>query len=118
MSAIVACKKKEEATPVATITLITPTENQIFNAGDTLHVTGAISADGDMHGYSVKIQNLTSGETVLNQDYDLHQASFVINETWKNTVTDTTQVKITIDAVLDHEGNLKTLDRIVTCYPQ
>ena len=118
LSAFVACKKKEEeATPVATISIATPTENQIFNAGDTLHVTGTVSADGEMHGYSVKIQNLKSGEIVLNQDYDIHQASFVLNESWINTVADTTQVKITVDAVLDHEGNLKSLDRIVTCYP-
>jgi hypothetical protein len=41
-----------------------------------------------------------------------------MNEAWKNTVADTSEMKITVEVAIDHDGTLKSFERIVTCYPQ
>lgn len=118
----VSCKKdkKEDETPkeAPVFTMTSPTENQVYQFGDTVKIKGTISAAYDMHGYNVKLLNVASNMNVLNQGYHEHGSTFVVNEAWKNTVTDTTQMKITIDAAIDHDGNLATKELMITCYPQ
>ncbi len=118
---IVSCKKEteeEEPAANAVITINTPNENEVYAYGDTVKITGTIAADAEMHGYNVRLVNLSSGMNILNQGYHEHGSSFIVNESWKNSVSDTTQMKIIIDAAIDHEGNLTTKERIITCYPQ
>ena len=118
---VISCKKEtSEPTVLAdpTFNLTSPVLNETYNFGDTINLIGSASADYEMHGYNVIIKNLKTGMNVLNQGYHLHQTSYIFDEKWKNTVTDTSQMKITIDVAIDHDGNLKSYERIVTCYPQ
>ncbi len=118
---VISCKKETaEPTVIAdpTFNLTSPVLNETYNFGDTIKLIGSVSADYEMHGYNVIIKNLKTGMNVLNQGYHLHQTSYIFDEKWKNTVTDTSQMKITIDVAIDHDGNLKSYERIVTCYPQ
>jgi len=116
-----ACKKdKEEESTIKKDPVFTfsPAENQIFEYGDTVKVNGTISADYDMHGYNVRLYKVTPGMNVLNQGYHVHGNNFVISEAWKNTVSDTTQLRIIIETAIDHEGTIVSSERTVTCYPQ
>ena len=119
---ITSCKKEtekeEDVAAVAIFTITTPVENQVYAFGDTVKIDATIVADADMHGYNVRLVNLSSGMNILNQGYHEHAKSFTVNESWKNSVTDTTQLKIILDAAIDHEGNISTKERIITCYPQ
>ena len=119
--ALISCKKKtEDSTTLAdpTFNLAAPILNETCNYGDTLKVIGSVSAEYEMHGYNVIIKNLKTGMNVLNQGYHLHQSSYSFNESWKNTVVDTSEMKITVEVAIDHDGTLKSFERIVTCYPQ
>lgn len=118
---MISCKKTNSdpivvADPVFNLT--NPVLNETLNYGDTLKVIGTVTADYEMHGYNIIIKNLKTGMNVINQGYHLHQTSYIFDEKWKNTVTDTSQMKITIDVAIDHDGTLKSYERIVTCYPQ
>ena len=118
---LISCKKETEKTTEAsdpTMNLVSPILEETYQFGDTVKIIGNISADYEMHGYNIIIKNLTSGMNVLNKGYHLHQSSYTINENWKNSVSDTSQMKITIDVAIDHDGTLKSFERIVTCYPQ
>lgn len=117
---VASCNKhtEEDEPATAVFTISTPVENQVYNYGDTVKIAGTISADLEMHGYNVRLVNLSTGMNVLNNGYHAHGTSFVVNESWKNTVSDTTQMKIIIDAAIDHDGNLSTLERTITCNGQ
>jgi hypothetical protein len=113
-------KETTETTVLAdpTFNLTSPIVNEIYHFGDTIKVIGSLSADYEMHGYDIILKNMKTGMNVLNQGYHLHQSSYTINEEWKNTVIDTCELKITVDVAIDHDGTLKSFERIVTCYPQ
>lgn len=118
---VISCKKEtSESTVLAdpTFNLTMPILNETYHFGDTIKVIGTVSADYDMHGYNVIINNLKTGMNVLNQGYHLHQSTYTVNEAWKNTVSDTSEMKITVVVAIDHDGTLKSFERIVTCYPQ
>lgn len=116
----VSCKKNKEEdkqTVAPAITISAPAALQTFNYGDTVKISGTISGSG-MHGYNVRLINLSTGMNVLNQGYHEHGDAFTISEKWKNTVTDTTQLKIVVDVAIDHDGSVATQERIISCYPQ
>lgn len=118
---VISCKKEtSEPTVLAdpTFNLTSPVLNETYNFGDTIKVIGSVSADYDLHGYNVIIKNMKTGMNVVNQGYHLHQSSYTIGEAWKNTVADTSEMKITVEVAIDHDGTLKSFERIVTCYPQ
>jgi hypothetical protein len=49
--------------------------------------------------------------------YDLHSASYSIDETWTNNVSDTATVQLKIVVEKDHDGNLETKTINVVCLP-
>jgi hypothetical protein len=121
ISVLQACQKDKEAETVKAdpvFTFLAPAENQVYNYGDTVHIDGTITALYDMHGYNVKLYNEATQQLVLNQGYHQHATSFTVSEAWKNTVADTTILKLTIDAAIDHEGGIATKEVTLTCYPQ
>jgi hypothetical protein len=121
ISLLQACQKDQEAETVKAdpiFTIPAPQENQVYNYGDTIRINGTITALYDMHGYNVKLYNETTQQFVVNQGYHQHASNFTVSETWKNTVSDTAKLKLTIDAAIDHEGGIATKEVTVTCYPQ
>lgn len=120
---VVSCKKdqaEEEHEPAAvpTFTIDTPIENQSFAYGDTIKITGMITSETDMHGYNVRLIDLSTNMNLIDKVYHEHGNSFTFSESKKNTVSDTTQMTIIIDAAIDHDGNIATKSRSITCYPQ
>jgi len=114
---IFSCKKEEEAEVTATITISAPAANDTIPFGQAVHLTGTVTGSAEMHGYTVTFTNLTSGNPVFSKVYDLHSASYSIDETWTNNVSDTSTVQLKIVVEKDHDGNLETKTINVVCLP-
>lgn len=122
---ITACKKDkhtdddhqhgENGTPVISVTTI--------NEGDTIqpnfmvHISGTIVSTSEMHGYNVKLHNHATMTDVLNETVEGHESSYNFDEHWTNNVTDTSNMVLTISAVIDHDGNLGTKTINFVCLP-
>jgi hypothetical protein len=118
LSLIVSCKKKIEEAPVtANISISSISENDTILPSDALHLSGTITGSAEMHGYTVTFTNLTTGNPVFSKVYDLHSASYSIDETWTNNVSDTSTVQLKIVVEKDHDGNLETKTINVVCLP-
>lgn len=115
---IFACKKEVEAEVTATITIFAPATNDTIPFGQAVHLTGTVTGSAEMHGYTVTYTNITTGSTILSQVYDVHAASYALNETWTNNVTDTSTVKLHINVEKDHEGNMEMKEITLVCLPQ
>jgi hypothetical protein len=118
LSLIVSCKKKIEEAPVtANISISSISENDTILPSDALHLSGTITGSAEMHGYTVTFTNLTTGNPVFSKVYDLHSASYTLDETWTNNVSDTSTVQLKIVVEKDHDGNLETKTINVVCLP-
>jgi hypothetical protein len=112
------CKKKEEEAPVtATISITSISANDTIQHAQAVHLVGTVTGSAEMHGYTVTFTNLTSGNPVYSQVYDVHSANYAIDETWTNNVTDTSNVQLKIAVEKDHEGNIETKTINIVCLP-
>lgn len=102
----VGCTK--ETTRYSTITIYNPTLNQTFCAGDTVHVNALITADIELHGYSVIIKNLTSGQQVHTIDQHSHGGTIPIGTFWINTVSEDSDMRVYINAHIDDDSKHET----------
>jgi hypothetical protein len=59
----------DSTTPV--VDIYTPTENQVFNSGDTIKIDGRVT-DNSLYRGSVKITNDATGAVVKEQQYEIH----------------------------------------------
>ncbi len=99
-----ACTKKENDTTAPVITIASPTENQMFNAGDSVTVSFTVT-DEDLHGYSFAIIKTATSDTIVDADIDTH-ANASVNEIFE-LVDAATQYKLVVGAE-DHTGNTST----------
>lgn len=120
---LVSCKKEteeqsQESEAEVVLNLLAPTENQTYQFGDTVRILGTISSTSDLHGYNLRLNHPIWNMFVINKAFHEHGTSFIVNEYWVNTVSDTTQLKLIFDVAIDHEGNLRTFEKFITCFPQ
>lgn len=122
LTTLMACKKETNPTTtsevVVNLNLVSPTENQTYQFGDTVKILGSLSSATSLHGYNIRLNHPTINMFVINQAYHEHGTVFNLNERWVNNVTDTTELKLIIDVAIDHDGTLKTFEKYITCYPQ
>jgi hypothetical protein len=115
---IFSCHKHEDEATTANITLMEPGDNDTIAFGSEIHVEGTISSNGELHGYTLEIVNSGDNSIVFSKSSSTHASSYAFHEHWMNNVSDTTNMRITIDAMLNHDG-LKTSKSInVVCLPQ
>jgi hypothetical protein len=110
------CKKHNGATS-ANITFIEPTAGDTLQFGEELHIEGTIQGDGELHGYSLNLINLTTGQTLLSKSTHDHGKTFSFHEHWSNNVTDSSNVKIIVVVDLDHDGEKTSKEINVVCLP-
>lgn len=120
---LASCKKEteeqsHESEAEVVLSLVSPTENQTYQLGDTVRILGTISSTSDLHGYNLRLNHPVLNMFVINKAFHEHGTSFKVNEFWVNNVTDTTVLKLTMDVAIDHDGKLKTFEKFITCYPQ
>ena len=54
------------------ITIATPSENQVYNSGNTIHMTGRISDDLGLYRGTIKLVNDANGLVLKEQAYEIH----------------------------------------------
>lgn len=111
-----ACNKNHEASS-AEISIVEPMEFDTILQGDELHVQGSITANGTMHGYTLTVANAANDSVSLFLNTDSHADSYSFHEHWLNNVTDTTIMKVIIEATLNHEGTKTSKMVNVVCLP-
>jgi len=89
----------------AVITITGPMEDDHIHHNDTLHITGTIVSEMDMHGYNVSIRRLDSQAEVFYLDDHYHGANKNLSIDWPCNVNAAVQLRLTITAKLDHDGN-------------
>jgi len=99
------------------INLTSPTNGTVFHLGDTIKIQGTITADVEMHGYEVKIKNLSAGTVVFITDYHDHAASFTINEKWINNVAAHSDMRLVVKVEVDHSGTEVSDSLNFHCHP-
>ncbi len=114
---ITSCKKDgttadPEAAPSAEITIASPTGNQIYQLGDTMHIIATIEGNVKMHGYAVAVINTTSGDTVFQADNHGHETELHVEEQWCCNLSSATDLRLYISSALNHDGleAVKTVD--------
>lgn len=113
---LISCHKHNNATN-ATINFLEPTAGDTLQFGEELHIEGTIQGDGELHGYSLNLLNSNTGQSLLSKSTHDHGESFSFHEHWLNNLTDTANVKISVEVEINHEG-LKTSKEInVVCLP-
>jgi hypothetical protein len=70
-----------------------------------------------MHGYEVKIKNLSAGTVAFITDYHDHAASFTINEQWINNVTAHSDMRLVVKVEVDHNGTQVSDSLNFHCHP-
>ncbi len=89
----------------ATITIISPTEGQVINQGDTVHINAVIVGEEILHGYEVYLRKKSDNSEIYSVDNHLHQQTIEVHEHWVNNVDSHTEMVLEISVSLDHGGN-------------
>ncbi len=104
---LTACQKKDTTTPDAakvTISITAPVAAQTFHSGDTVHINATVSYPAELHGYEVKITDTLTGTILYDDAQHVHNDHFDISDTWVNTGTQATTLKLELTTEIDHNG--------------
>ena len=112
------CHKHEDEATSASITFIEPSENDTIAFGSEIHVEGTISSNGELHGYTLEIVNTADNSSVFSVSSSSHASSYAFHEHWMNNVTDTVNMRVTVDVMLTHDGQKTSKSVNVVCLPQ
>ena len=115
---IFSCHKHEDEATTANITLMEPGENDTIAFGSEIHVEGTVSGDGELHGYTIGIVNTADNSSVFSVNSSSHASSYAFHEHWMNNVTDTVNMRVTVDVMLTHDGQKTSKSVNVVCLPQ
>jgi hypothetical protein len=110
------CEKHTEAS-TATINFIEPAVGDTIHLGEELHVEGTVSGDGELHGYTLKIENTITSEIVKTGSTSNHAKSYVFHEHWVNNVSEPSLMKVTLEVELNHDGKKTSKELNVVCLP-
>ena len=117
-----ACKKdknddSDHTEFAGTITITSPAENDTIVGGNSFVVTGTITGNMEMHGYQLQIFKTANDELVYEGSEHDHAEAFALNETITHSLTDTTALKLVVEAAGDHEGSTVTKEVHFTYIP-
>jgi hypothetical protein len=80
-----------------TLTINTPTSNQVFTSGNVINVTGRISDDLGLYRGSIRITNDANGTLLKEQLYEIHYVlSYDFNISYTTNVTIPSDYTVTV----------------------
>lgn len=89
------------------VSIVSPAEGTVHNESDTLWIKVNMSMeDGDIHDYSIVINNLTNNTTMYTYNGHSHNQTLNTN-LWVLPVVDTTSNMQLVVKNMDHDGNTK-----------
>ncbi|OJW78558.1 MAG: hypothetical protein BGO69_00800 [Bacteroidetes bacterium 46-16] len=107
ITAICSCQKKDSTAPdpaSVSINITSPASGQVYHSGDTISIDADVTYTSELHGYEVKIADTASGFVVYDDAQHVHDDHFNIHDKWVNTGTQATGLKLTLTAIVDHDG--------------
>lgn len=110
-----ACHQHDE--PDVQIQITSPLANATYHAGDTVKIQGTITGNVDMHGYEVKIKNLSQGNVAYINDHHDHGSTLTINDFWVNNVTSHSDMRLVVKVEVDHNGTMVSDSLNFHCHP-
>jgi hypothetical protein len=87
-----------------TIEIIAPREGQQFHSGEQVPIRAQISSTATLHGWAVEIRKKSGGQVLFAEDSHDHKKSFTLELSWKNTLTEHTDLILEVFAQIDHDG--------------
>lgn len=113
----IACTKEEEQLNIPVVNILSPTDGESFNAGDTIFIRAEMSGKVDLHGYEVIIANDSAEEEVFHYNAHVHGAEITADTFWINTVNTHSDMTLSITAIGDHAGTKTTESVSFHCMP-
>lgn len=117
------CKKdesteEEHVHPLsANINILSPTAGVTVDLGMPVVLSATIGAGFDMHGYDAYLINVTADDTLWSVDAHDHGTNYTITGEWINSVTEHSDMKFKVIAILDHDGNTSSKEVEFHCHP-
>jgi len=93
------------------ITIATPSENQVYNSGNTIHMTGRISDDLGLYRGTIKLVNDANGLVLKEQAYEIH-GLLAYNFSLSHTAAVSAAADYTVTVTFEDHG-LNTVTRTV-----
>lgn len=107
------CSRDEQDSvtlPKANIDIISPVENSVVRLGDTLFISGTATCPHELHGYEIGIRK-PGASNLFFQHYHGHGNTITMEEGWKNTINETSDMEVVVSVILDHEQHKQ--DKII-----
>ncbi len=101
----------------AVITITGPVEDDHIHHNDTLQIRGTIVSTMDLHGYQVSIRRTDTQAEVFYYDDHYHGSNKNLEVDWPCTINEAIELKLTITARLDHDGNASVKSVNFNCEP-
>ena len=98
----IACSKSGGDNEKPVVTLITPTNNQQFTAGQVVNITGTVSDNDEIHEVHVIVTNITNNVEVLHFHDHIDAKTYNVNQQFTAAAGITYKIHLEAD---DHTGN-------------
>jgi hypothetical protein len=100
-----------------TISLSNPAENQEFQNGAPVSISGTITWNQAVHGYTLELINTSNQDSVLFlSEVHTHDNAVPFDGSWVNDLQDTSAVLLRVTAIGDHQGTItETTSRNIWC---
>lgn len=87
-----------------------PVESSVVRFGDTLFIRGTATCAQELHGYEIGIRK-PGASNLYFQHYHGHGNTITMEESWKNTINETSDMEVVVSVILDHEQHKQ--DKII-----
>lgn len=111
------CKKTEDESPEkATITIASPSANDMIKYGSTVNISGKIESPDGIHGYRIVIRKKSDNAVQLDTSEHAHGYSIDFNQNWTNYVQGHNDMELEVFGILGHDGSTASKKIIFHCY--
>lgn len=119
---VMACNKKEmkeghHHKNIPEVNITSPEDGAVFHTGDTVLIKADMSAEENLHGYSIKMTNEESDEIVFLVEKHVHHTELTADTFWVNTFTEHVHMNLKVTAIGDHDGTTTTDSLTFHCEP-
>lgn len=111
------CKKNDDAASNIEINFTLPKLNDTIASWNQIHAEGTIQASGNMTGYKVSILRQADESILYEKMYDIQAPAYNFHDHWINSLYDTTNVIVKVDAFSSNEANNASKKVNVVCLP-
>jgi len=124
LSSLISCQKKvvnddseQDQDVTISVNLTSPFENSTFQISEVVSITGTISSNETIHGYTVELFNASNNDSLLfSSNVHSHDATLNFTYSWTHNLSVTSDVVVRVTALGDHQGlKSEVLNRSIQC---